>query len=134
MLPLLIGGLVLAGGAAWALASGHDDNKPVPASVVAAVAAAVKSGDPTVMRSVAATVRKDGYSAQATSLEDAANELEAAIKSTPAARAGKARTLLRLVDRQGSGGQSGWACASAGAPPGCRRDSQRPRHRAHAFA
>ncbi len=88
MLPLILGGLAL-GGLSWALlSSGHDDSKPVPASVVAAVAAAIKSGDPSVMRQVAATVRRQGYPAQATSLEGAAGELEAAIASTPYTTAG----------------------------------------------
>jgi hypothetical protein len=95
MLPLIIGGLALAGAAALLLSSGHDDSKPVPASVVASVAAAIKSGDPSVMRSVAATVRKQGFPAQATSLEGAASELEAAIKSTPHTTAGKAAPAVK---------------------------------------
>lgn len=95
MLPLVLGGLALAGGAAWLMSSGHDNSTPVPARVVAAVAAALKSGDPSVMRSVAATVRKDGFAAQATSLEGAAGELEAAIKGTPYTTPGKAAPAVK---------------------------------------
>ncbi len=95
MLPLLIGGAVLGGGLLWALSSGHDESAPVPARIVAAVAAAIKTGDPTVMRSVAASVRKDGFPKQAASLEDAASELDAAIKGTPAAKPGKAAPVVQ---------------------------------------
>jgi len=96
MLPLILGGLALAVGTGYLLTKPHHasvaptDGPQVPASVVASVAAAIKSGDPTVMRSVAATVRGDGFDAQATSLEGAATELEAAINQTPHARPGKA--------------------------------------------
>lgn len=86
-LPLIIGGAAAVGAALW-LFSGHED-KQVPAGVVAAVAAAVKTGDPATMRSVAAKLRKQGYAQQAASLESAAEELEAAIVSTPAAIAGR---------------------------------------------
>jgi hypothetical protein len=92
MLPLIIGGALLGGGLLWALSDHHSgvDSGTVPERVVKAVAAAVKSGDPTVMRSVAATLRQEGFARQATSLEDAAAELANAITSTPAARPGKA--------------------------------------------
>jgi len=89
MLPLIVGALALAGGAAYLMSGGHDNSKPVPPAVVQQVAAAIKTGDPAVMRDVAAVVRKAGYAAQATSLEGAASELEAAIKGTPATRAGR---------------------------------------------
>jgi len=94
MLPVILGAVGLGGLAWWAFA----DHKPtagagaaVPERVVKAVAAAVKSGDPTVMRSVAGTLRGEGFAAQATSLEDAASELQNAITSTPAAKPGKAQ-------------------------------------------
>jgi hypothetical protein len=67
----------------------------VPPSIVASVAAAIKSGDPAVMRSVAGTVRAQGYDAQATSLEGAATELEAAINQTPHAKPGKAAPAVK---------------------------------------
>lgn len=91
MWPLILGGAAF-GGLAWlALSGGHDQSKPVPESVVRAVAAALKSGDPSVMRSVASTIRSDGFAPQAASLEDAASELEAAIKGTPQAKPGQAQ-------------------------------------------
>jgi hypothetical protein len=101
MLPLILGGLALAGGAAYLMSQPHHASvapttgPQVPAKVVASVAAAIKSGDPSVMRSVAATVRSEGFDAQATSLEGAAAELEAAIKQTPPARAGKAAPAVK---------------------------------------
>ena len=100
MLPLIVGALGVGGLALWAFS----DNKPangvaVPARIVNAVAAAIKSGDPTVMRSVAGTIRTEGFSAQAASLEDAATELANAISSTPAAKPGKA-----LAPMKGKGG------------------------------
>ncbi len=105
MLPLILGGVALATGTAWLLAQDHHPSvtpktgPQVPASVVASVAAAIKSGDPAVMRSVAATVRDAGYDAQAGSLEGAAKELEAAIKGTPHARAGKAAPAVKGRDK-----------------------------------
>jgi len=96
MLPLILGGLALVVGTGYLLTQPHHASvapttgPQVPAAIVAAVAAALKSGDPTVMRSVAAKVRGDGFDAQATSLEGAAGELEAAINATPHARPGKA--------------------------------------------
>jgi hypothetical protein len=81
----------------WALA----DSKPagagvaVPARIVQAVAAAIKSGDPTVMRSVAGTIRTEGFATQAASLEDAAAELANAISGTPVARPGKAMAPVK---------------------------------------
>jgi hypothetical protein len=101
MLPLVLGGLALAGGTAYLLSQPHHTSVTpttgarVPASVVAAVAAAIKSGDPSVMRSVADTVRAQGFDAQATSLEGAATELEAAIRQTPYARPGKAAPAVK---------------------------------------
>lgn len=94
MLPLILGSAGLGGLLWWALS----DSKPaagassasVPARVVQAVAAAIKSGDPTVMRSVAGTLRTEGFATQAASLEDAAAELANAISGTPTAKAGKA--------------------------------------------
>lgn len=88
MLPLIIGGGAVLGLAIWALSSGHDETKAVPESVVQTVAAALQSGDPAVMRDVAATLRSDGYSPQAASLEEAAGELQAAITATPEAKPG----------------------------------------------
>jgi hypothetical protein len=67
----------------------------VPERVVKAVAAAVKSGDPTVMRSVAGTLRTEGFAKQAASLEGAASELANAISSTPKAKAGKAQAPVK---------------------------------------
>lgn len=101
MLPLIIGSVALAGTAAYLLSQPHHTSvtpttgAQVPHTVVAAVAAAIKSGDPSVMRSVAATVRAQGYDAQATSLEGAATELEAAIRQTPVARAGSAAPAVK---------------------------------------
>ncbi len=95
MLPLILGGLALAGGAAWLMSDHKPADANVPAAIVAAVAKALKSGDPAVMRNVAATVRKQGFAAQAASLEDAANELAAAINSTPHARPGKAAPVVK---------------------------------------
>lgn len=91
MLPVILGVAGL-GGLAWLLMSEDKGTAgAVPQRVVDAVAAAVRSGDPTVMRSVAGTLRNEGFAAQATSLEDAAAELANAIKGTPAAKPGKAQ-------------------------------------------
>lgn len=92
MLPLILGGAVLAGGALWLFGSDHkaSPSDGVPQKVINSVAAALKSDDPEVMQSVAAQLRSQGYAAQAASLEDAAKELQAAITSTPAAKPGKA--------------------------------------------
>lgn len=119
MLPLLIGGAVLGGGLLWLMNSGHDNSTPVPARIVAAVAAAIKTGDPTVMRSVAASVRNEGFSAQAASLEDAASELDSAIRGTPTAKAGKAAPAVK-----GRGGVN----------PAPRADSQSARSQAGRLA
>lgn len=101
MLPVLLSVAGIGGLVWWALSSEHDAaNKPVPEAVVRAIAAAVKTGDPNVMRDVAATIRKQGFSAQATSLENAANELAAAIASTPEAKPGK---VLMPVAGPGAG-------------------------------
>lgn len=90
MLPLLIGGAALVGGALW-LFSGHDEHKAnVPKSVVDAVAAALASGDPKVMHDIAAKLRADGYPNQAASLESAGTELSRSIHGTPKAKAGVA--------------------------------------------
>lgn len=91
MLPLILGAVGL-GGLAWYAFADHKPSAsgPVPERVIAAVAAAVKSGDPTVMRAVAGTLRNEGFAAQATSLEDAATELANAIHATPEAKPGKA--------------------------------------------
>lgn len=97
MLPVILGVAGLAGLGWWAFSGG--DSKPgasdVPDRIVKAVAAAIKSGDPTVMRSVAGTLRTEGFSKQAASLEDAASELANAISSTPAAKAGKAQAPVK---------------------------------------
>lgn len=91
MLPLIIGGAAVLGLVGWALSDhGTPSSGAVPDRIVKAVAAAIKSGDPTVMRSVAGTLRTEGFAAQATSLEDAASELANAISSTPATKPGKA--------------------------------------------
>lgn len=94
MWPLILGGAAVGGGLYLLMSGGHDQSKPVPESVVRAVAAALKSGDPSVMRSVAATIRSDGFAPQAASLEGAADELEAAIRSTPQAKPGQAQYLM----------------------------------------
>lgn len=94
MLPVILGAAGLGGLMWWALADHSASGAAgdtVPERVVKAVAAAVKSGDPTVMRSVATTLRNEGFPKQAASLEDAANELANAIKGTPAAKPGKAQ-------------------------------------------
>jgi len=95
MLPVILGAVGLGGLAWWAFADHKPDGAAadgsVPKRVVDAVAAAVKSGDPTVMRSVAGTLRTEGFAKQAASLEDAAAELANAIKSTPKAQPGKAQ-------------------------------------------
>lgn len=101
MLPLILGAVAVLGTGAYLLSQPHHASVApttgprVPASVVAAVAAAIKSGDPNVMRSVADTVRGQGFDAQATSLEGAATELEAAINGTPPARAGRAAPAVK---------------------------------------
>ncbi len=92
MLPAIIGGAALIGGALWLFSGDHGSAGAVPKSVVGAVARAIKSGDPAVMHQVAASLRKQGYAAQAASLESAAKELEGAIGATPHARPG-ARAL-----------------------------------------
>lgn len=124
MLPLIAGALGLGGLAWWAFA----DSKPasgagasVPERVVKAVAAAVKSGDPTVMRSVAGTLRSEGFAPQAASLEDAAAELANAISSTPAAKPGKAQAPVK-------------GKAKAGPNPAPRADSTSARRQAGAVA
>lgn len=101
MLPLILGGAGVGGLLWWALSSGHDvkTDGAVPERVVKAVAAAIKSGDPTVMRSVAGTLRTEGFPNQAASLEDAAKELANAISGTPTAQPGKA-----LAPVKGKGG------------------------------
>ncbi len=92
MLPIVLGVAGLGGLLYWGLSGDHASaaDGSVPARVVNAVAAAIKSGDPTVMRSVAGTLRNEGFAKQAASLEDAATELANAISSTPAAKPGKA--------------------------------------------
>lgn len=122
MLPLIAGALGLGGLAWWAFA----DSKPatgagaaVPERVVKAVAAAIKSGDPTVMRSVAGTLRTEGFAPQAASLEDAATELANAITSTPAAKPGKA-----MAPAKGKGGVN----------PAPKADSTSARRQAGALA
>lgn len=122
MLPVILGALGVGGLAWWAFG----DNKPsassgasVPERVVKAVAAAIKSGDPTVMRSVAGTLRTEGFAPQAASLEDAASELANAISSTPAAKAGKAQAAVK-----GRGGVN----------PAPRADSTSARRQAGALA
>jgi hypothetical protein len=98
MLPLIVAGLGVGGLALWAFSGDEKSNgkgAAVPERVVKAVAAAIKSGDPTVMRSVAGTLRTEGFSAQAASLEDAAKELANAISGTPAARPGKAQAPVK---------------------------------------
>lgn len=91
MLPVLLGAAGVGGLLWWALADNSHAaaDGAVPERVVKAVAAAVKSGDPTVMRSVAGTLRTEGFAKQAASLEDAATELLNAINGTPAAKPGK---------------------------------------------
>lgn len=100
MLPLILGGAGLGGLLLWALS----DSKPaakgaagpaVPARIVQAVAAAIKTGDPTVMRAVAGSIRTEGFATQAASLEDAASELANAISGTPTAKPGKAQAPVK---------------------------------------
>jgi hypothetical protein len=91
MLPVVLSVAGIGGLLWWALSGeSHDPSKPVPESIVKSIAAAVKTGDPAVMRDVAATIRKQGFAAQATSLENAARELDATIRSVPEAKPGKA--------------------------------------------
>lgn len=88
MLPLVVGGLAAAAGAWWLFSGDHGSAGDVPKDVVEAVARAVKSGDPAVMHQVATSLRKQGFAAQAASLESAAKELDGAIGATPHARPG----------------------------------------------
>jgi len=90
MLPAILGGAALVGGALWLF--GHEDKGAsgnVPPAIVKAIAAALKSGDPTVMHAVAVKLRSEGYAQQAASLESAAKELQAAINATPASAPGR---------------------------------------------
>ncbi len=104
MLPLILGGAGIGGLLWWALSDSTPakgaNGVAVPARIVQAVAAAIKSGDPTVMRSVAGTIRTEGFATQAASLEDAASELANAISGTPTAKPGKA---LAPVKGRGNG-------------------------------
>lgn len=98
---IMIGSALGLGVLGWAVFGRADSKHPadgaaVPNSVVLAVAAAIKSGDPATMKQVAAKLRADGYSAQASSLEEAAVELAAAINGTPETRAGRALPAPRV--------------------------------------
>lgn len=95
MLPIILGAAGLGGLLWWGLSDSSSSSAggAVPERVVKAVAAAVKSGDPTVMRSVAGTLRTEGFAKQAASLEDAAAELANAITGTPKAKPGKAQGI-----------------------------------------
>lgn len=97
MLPIVLGVAGLGGLLYWGLSGDHASaaDGSVPSRVVNAVAAAIKSGDPTVMKSVAGTLRTEGFTTQAASLEDAAAELSNAITGTPAARPGKAQAPVK---------------------------------------
>ncbi len=91
MLPLILGGAALVGGALWLFSGDHGSSSgSVPKTVVDAVARAIKSGDPEVMHDVATSLRKQGYAQQAASLESAAKELDGAINATPRATPGRA--------------------------------------------
>lgn len=92
MKKLLLFGLV--GAAAAALASGGGSSKPdqpgpdeeptgeVPKAIQVRVATALATGDPAKMRAEAGKLRKEGWTAQAASLEHAAESIEARNKGT----------------------------------------------------
>ncbi len=56
---------------------------PMPDGLKKKIAAALAGAEPEAMRRLAASLRSEGYPAQASSLENAANAIEAKIRATP---------------------------------------------------
>lgn len=98
-------GLAAAGIAAFAsTAKAKPPAKEMPDALVQKVSLALESADPTVMRKTAAQVKAAGFPEQAASINEAADDIEAAIKKT------------QIINPQGAAGST--VVSSPGVPTG----------------
>src|ERR1041385_3865603 len=100
-LALKIGGSVLAIAAVFGIAHvamAEPAREVLPEALQAKVTRVLQGADPEAMRALASSLRSQGYSGQAKSLDDAADEIERAIKTAqPAGAVPKLQGKVRRV-------------------------------------